>query len=418
MNRYEEQIVGALFDVVDAEEHGEARRLLMRAYESNATGDRDELIERLVSELVVVLNEELTRREGADVLTDTIGFLLDRFLSVVEVAPVAIVVVGPDGTVQLWNDGAERLFGWSESDALGRRFVSGEAETEAEAEVDGGAEAADPLESSLQRLRNGERLTGVEARHPHRDGSLLEVRFWAAPLRDRDGEFTGATYVATDIGERKRREQRLTVLNRVLRHNIRNDANVIAGHLEAIAANRPDDDPHVEAMDRRLSSIVDLSEAARQLERLQGSDGEESQTTYDLSSLVEGRAGDLRATHPTADVAVRSPADAEAVAHELFPYALDNVLENAIEHNDSPSPRVRVTVRADRDGASVTVADDGPGLPPHEREVLTRSDETKLTHSTGMGLWLVRWIVRASGGELRAAKSDLGGTAVTVSLRG
>jgi len=175
MNGHEEQIIGALFDIVDPEEHGETRRLLMRAYESNATGDRDELIERLVSELVAVLNEKLTRREGVDVLTDTIGFLLDRFLSVVEVAPVAIVVVDPDGTVQLWNDSAERLFGWPESDVLGRRFVSSESE------------ASDALGSSLTRLRDGERLTGVETRHPHRDGSQLDVRFWAAPLRDRDG---------------------------------------------------------------------------------------------------------------------------------------------------------------------------------------------------------------------------------------
>ncbi|ELZ61556.1 MULTISPECIES: sensor histidine kinase [Halorubrum] len=405
MNGHEEQVVGALFDVVDPEEHAETRRRLLRAYESNATDDRDELIERLVSELVAVLNEELTRGEGVDVLSDAIGFLLDRFLSVVEVAPVAIVVVDPDGTVRLWNDGAERLFGWSESDALGRRFVSE------------GSGASDALESSLTRLRDGERLTGVETRHPHYDGSLLDVRFWAAPLRDRDGEFTGATYVLTDVGERKRREQRLTVLNRVLRHNVRNDVNVIAGHLEALAADRPDGDPHVEAMEQRLADVVDLSDAARQLERLQESGVEASRTTYDLPALVERRAGDLRATHRSAAVTVRAPAEADAVAHDLFPYALDNLLENAVEHNESPSPRVRVTVDAGSDRASVTVADDGPGLPTHEREVLTRSDETQLTHSAGMGLWMVRWIVRASGGELRAAESDLGGAAVTVSLR-
>lgn len=406
MNRHEEHVLGALFDVVDPEEHAETRRRLMRAYESNAAGDRDELIERLVSELVAVLNEELARSEGVDVLSDAIGFLLDRFLSVVEVAPVAIVVVDPDGTVQLWNDGAERLFGWSESDALGRRFVSTEPA------------GSDGLGSSLTRLRDGERLTGVETRRPHSDGSLLDVRFWAAPLRDRDGEFSGATYVVTDVGERKRREQRLTVLNRVLRHNVRNDVNVIAGHLEALAADRPDDDSHVEAMEKRLADIVDLSDAARQLERLQGSDAEASRTMYDLPALVERRAGDLRATHRSADVTVRAPAEADAVAHDLFPYALDNLLENAVEHNESSSPRVRVTVDAGPDRATVTVADDGPGLPAHEREVLTRSDETKLTHSTGVGLWLVRWIVRASGGELRAAESDLGGTAVSVSFRG
>ncbi|ELZ43241.1 pas domain s-box [Halorubrum saccharovorum DSM 1137] len=406
MKQHEEQLVGALFDALDTEEHGVARRQLLGAYESNAAGGRDELIEGLVSELVAVLNDRLTRREGVDALTDAIGFLVDRFTSVVEVAPVAIVVVDPDGTVQLWNDGAERLFGWSESDALGHRLLSSESD------------ASDAFVSSLSRLADGERLTGIEARHPHRDGSLIDIRFWAAPLHDRDGEFTGATYVATDIGERKRREQRLTVLNRVLRHNIRNDVNVVTGHLEALAADRPDDDPHVEAMERRLSSIVDLSDAARHLERLDGPEAEASRTAYDLSSLVAERADDLRTVRRPVDLTVRTPDEVEVTAHELLPYALDNLLENAVEHNESASPRVRVTVRESGDRASVTVADDGPGLPSHEREVLTRSEETQLTHSTGLGLWLVRWIVRASGGEFRVEDSDFDGTAVTVILHG
>lgn len=404
MRRQEEQLVGALFDVLEAEGHGEARQRLLDAYESGASEGRDELIERLITELVAVLNEQLGPREGAAVLTDAIEFLFDRLVSVVEVAPIAIVVVDADGAVQLWNDGAERLFGWSEADALGGRLVAT------------GSDATGPFGDSLSRLRRGDRLAGVETRHPHRDGSLLDIRYWAAPLRD-GGGFTGATYVATDVGERKRREQRLTVLNRVLRHNIRNDVNVVTGHLEALAAERPDDDPHVAAMERRLSGIVDLSDAARRVERLQESDDEASRSAFDLSELVAGRVEEFAAAYPDAAFEVVAPDDVEAVAHELLPYALDNLLENAAEHC-GPSPQVRAAVRREGDGALLTVADDGPGLPTHEREVLTRADETQLTHSTGMGLWLVRWIVRASGGELRVDGNDLGGTAVTVALRG
>lgn len=107
--------------------------------------------------------------------------------------------------------------------------------------------------------------------------------------------------------------------------------------------------------------------------------------------------------------------------HESVYAALEEVVRNAIVHNDRAEPTVEVTV--DVDGppgtgeVAVSVADDGPGVPGAEQEVLTEGDETPLTHASGVGLWLVNWAVSKSGGRLSFEENDPRGSIVTVHLR-
>ncbi len=250
------------------------------------------------------------------VLTRAAERLLNRFLTVVETAPVAIVIVDSDGAVQVWNDGAERLFGWSDAEMRGRVYP------------DALTAAVETDEQFHARLRDGEQLHGVETQHTHADGGRRDVRVWAAPIQTQADDFDGGVFVVSDITEQKRREQRLSVLNRVLRHNIRTDVTVIRGHLD-----------------------------------------------------------------------------------------------NAVEHNDSDTPRVDIeaTVTTESESAGrhvvVRVADNGPGLPPMERRVLASEVETQLDHSSGLGLWLTRWIVQSSDGSISVLDSDFGGTCVAVRLR-
>jgi signal transduction histidine kinase len=96
--------------------------------------------------------------------------------------------------------------------------------------------------------------------------------------------------------------------------------------------------------------------------------------------------------------------------------AVREVLENAIEHDDSPEPVVDVTVETGADEAVVVVADEGPGLPQQERQVLERGEESALTHSSGLGLWLVTWIVASVGGEIELGSPAASGTTIRLHL--
>jgi light-regulated signal transduction histidine kinase (bacteriophytochrome) len=75
--------------------------------------------------------------------------------------------------------------------------------------------------------------------------------------------------------------------------------------------------------------------------------------------------------------------------------ALRHIIENAAEHNDADSPVVTVRLQVANEGGHVeiVVADNGPGIPPQERDVLIEGEETPLRHGSGLGLWIVNWIV-------------------------
>ena len=98
--------------------------------------------------------------------------------------------------------------------------------------------------------------------------------------------------------------------------------------------------------------------------------------------------------------------------------ALEQLVTNAVEHNDTDKPTVWVTLSdGDRPGwVSIEIADDGPGIPEHERSVLTAGEETKLRHGSGLGLWVVHWVVTRYGGELSFEERPEGGSLVRIDL--
>jgi signal transduction histidine kinase len=102
----------------------------------------------------------------------------------------------------------------------------------------------------------------------------------------------------------------------------------------------------------------------------------------------------------------------------FLPEAITELVDNAVRHNDADEPRVRISAAElpSESWVSLVVADDGPGIPPAERAVLT-GEETPLDHASGLGLWYVNWIVTAGGGALDIAESKAGGSRIELSLR-
>ena len=218
-----------------------------------------------------------------------------------------------------------------------------------------------------------------------------------------------ADALAEREAELREREQRLQVFNRVLRHNLRNDMTVVINYAEFVAE-RSDDAAVREAADKiadRGWDLVDLSEKARRVGTALEGGKDARPVETDVPSAAADAAAAVRDEHPDADISVECADVPSAKAIPAIGTAVENLCENAVEHNDDPVVSVSVeTVTDDRQWIRIAVADDGSGIPEHERTVLTEGEETDLEHGSGLGLWLVRWGVEHLGGSVEFTVDD------------
>jgi signal transduction histidine kinase len=232
------------------------------------------------------------------------------------------------------------------------------------------------------------------------------------------GLVSGRLVTIRDVTRTHRHQQRLAVLNRVLRHDLRNDLNVVQGHAEFIAADPSVAEESAAIIGSKATRLVGLATKVREAERTLGR-ADRLVTDVDVVELVTERVTEARREQPFAEFVLRVPDDPATVrSSDLLGLAVDNLLENAVVHTTSLSPTVEVTVRRDEETGTVevSVADDGPGIPRQEREVLVDGQETPLDHGSGIGLWLVNWIVSESMGTVSFGENDPTGSVVTLRL--
>jgi PAS domain S-box-containing protein len=227
--------------------------------------------------------------------------------------------------------------------------------------------------------------------------------------------------IYTDITDRKRRERYVRIVNRILRHNLRNELNVVFGFAGEIA-DRTDDDRirdyarRIEATGKRLSGVA---EGAAVLRRVVEEGYVTDPDPIDVGEVVEAVASKHAAERPDARITADVPAGTAVRGDDRLSIAVDHLVENAVEHGGD-APRVAVSAERDPDDGvvAIRVADDGPGIPTAVQEVVTGEREvTQLQHNTGVGLWIAAWVVEAYGGEIRFDPGlDGRGTTVTLVL--
>lgn len=209
--------------------------------------------------------------------------------------------------------------------------------------------------------------------------------------------------------ELARQTSLVNVLDRVLRHNIRNDMTVIKAHARLHADEHGCEE--CELILQKADDLVELSETARHLGKILDSKFERRR--IDVVALARDLVAEAAAATPSASIVVDGPEELTVSALPGLEQALWELIENATQHTGE-KPSIRVSIRDREETVEISVIDDGPGLPQSEQDALRAGTETPLVHGSGLGLWMVYWVVTSHGGELAVDTSD--GTSVTLSL--
>lgn len=207
--------------------------------------------------------------------------------------------------------------------------------------------------------------------------------------------------------------RRLTVLQRVLRHNIRNEVTIIEG-VSTDLAERIDDPEAVKSLEtitRHIGQIYRVAEKSQDLANVWQSD---ETVELDVIPALMDSIDAVAASHPTVSVTHTMPDSVRIEAHPRIGMAFEEVLDNAARHNETVSVDVDVCVTGD--SATFRFVDSGGGIPAAEIEPLLRGHERPLEHTTGIGLWFVYWLVNHSNGSLSFSESAGGGAVVEITL--
>ncbi|MEZ3142802.1 GAF domain-containing protein [Halobaculum sp. MBLA0143] len=187
------------------------------------------------------------------------------------------------------------------------------------------------------------------------------------------------------------------VLARILRHNIRNDLNVVRGRAEMIVERGPAEcAQHAERIVDTAQQVLSTAEHAKEIREVVNRRDERAQAS--LREIVDAATTAVDA--PDGEVHVGELPAATVSVHPHFDAAVRHAVENGIEHTDTETPRVEVTAQTDDDRTVIEISDDGPGIPEAEVEPLRAGEETRLVHGSGAGLWIVDRVIRYSGGTV------------------
>lgn len=333
------------------------------------------------------------------------------------------------------------------------------------------------LQEALEFFHPGDRPVLEDALNRCIDEGIpydVTVRIITADGRKRWGRATGerrsvdgATVIRgaiRDVTSQKRNEERLMVLNRFIRHNIANDLTVIMGHtqlledeilirdvppdLRNLSSEHVDDllgplnqadtiDPDADEVqslldllsdveeDRAIESlttiretaqkILDTSSKAREIEQI--FDSSTALTGVFLPPIIEDVTDTLTTQYPEAEISYMSASNPSVRGNDdSLTRAILELVENAIIHNDRSDPIVNISHDCSEEEVHISIEDNGPGIAEMERETLTRGEETPLMHGSGIGLWLVNWLVLQQDGDIAIRNRETCGTSVELTF--
>jgi PAS domain S-box-containing protein len=344
--------------------------------------------------------------------------------AIVDSSDDAIISKTLEGKILSWNRGATRIFGYEPHEAIGKPIT-----------LIIPSELHPQEQQILDKLRRGERIDHFDTVRVTKEGRRIAISLTVSPVRSADGTVIAASKVARDVSERKIAEQKLRASEEALRladrrkdeflallaHELRNP---LAPIRYALAANKkPGRTPEqcrqaeeiierqVMHMSRLLDDMLDISRITRGVLELKKTRAE---LTSIIGAAIETARPVLEEKHHTLALDLPSePVQLEADVMRLA-QVFSNLLINAAKYTD-PGGRIQLRARPQANEVLVSVSDNGMGIPaemlPRVFNMFFQSNAAlaRAEGGLGVGLSLVRGLVRLHGGSVEARSDGPGG---------
>lgn len=343
------------------------------------------------------------RRQSIELTSKTDA--LRQFREAVEASGHAIFITDPEGTIHYANPAFEDVTGYSPSEAIGETpniLNSGEMSTAYFTELWATIKAGEVWDERVINRR--------------KNGSFYTAQQTIAPITDDDGEIKAFVAVQTDVTDLENRTRQLGVIDTILRHNLRNYLTSIRGTAELITTQTSGDTAEAaEEIVRDADGLLSTGEKSRAITEVLSKPP--TVTAVEIETVVRSAVEAVSRDHQDVQITVEVTGQPVATATGKLELAIEEILTNAIIHNDREKPEVTVRGRNDGANVAISVIDNGPGLTEMDQDVLeTGAALDDLHHGSGLGLWLVYWIVTRSGGSITVSDRTPRGAIVTMTL--
>ncbi|WP_123538742.1 response regulator [Halosimplex salinum] len=334
----------------------------------------------------------------------------EKYELLVNNTPDEITQVGMDGTVMAANEAAARSFGTTRTDLVGDHLSD-----------------VLPTDTAAKRIEHGRRALTAGSAVTFQDGfGVRHFHNVAAPVSV-GSESDSFQLITRDITEQKRRErelqsrtEKLAVINRLVRHDINNDIQLLVAWADGAGEHVGEEgQEYVDRIQHTCGHIAELTTIARDFVDTIGSDEKFDLKAVNVRYILEDEVEKADRQHEDLTVSVDGEIpNAPVRANELLSSVFGNLLSNAARHNDSSDPAVTVGVEETETKLRVRVADNGPGIPDSRKEsVFGKGEMGPESPGTGIGLYLAHTLVDRYGGSIAVEDNQPTGTVFVVTLR-